>query len=258
MISNQTTREAMYLVIPYIIGVLVGLPIALLYKPFREKQLLVRLGLGTLVGLGIAVVINASLELLTSVGERESQPATAVKSQVVMEEPKHETKATVVPADPKAIETWEQVQRYGDGTMKAMRTVIRDSDGSIIPHGPATTHFSNGQLKWTGTYEMGRQSGAWVEYYSDGTKEGEGDISKDGIATERHWHNNGKQKSNGTWLDGRKHGEWTTWYPSGQQAGVYHYSKGKLHGDITEWHANGQKKLEGQFEMGVPRVSPER
>lgn len=52
------------LLIPYLIGGLFGVPLALRSSRFRDKSIAYRLGVGLLVGVGIGVVINAFVELL--------------------------------------------------------------------------------------------------------------------------------------------------------------------------------------------------
>ncbi len=248
----------MQFAIPYIVGLLIGVPVGLLSGRFRKKPLAVRIAGGLAVGVGIAVTINASVELLELVGvwpaaqrppvSSSEQTRNAVAGEPVETPPA----ATVEPS------SWEQEQRYDDGVLKAERTVTRNAQGELVPHGPASTYYPNGQLKWTGHYEMGRQTGAWQEYFPDGKKEGEGHISADGNAEEIHWHHNGKSESQGTWRNGKKHGEWKTWFATGQPAGVFNFQNGIPDGEFREWHPNGQRKLRAEFESGVPREPVQR
>lgn len=244
------------LLVPYIIGALLGLPLTFYYSRFRSRSVLFRLGIGLLVGIGIGVTFNASAELLESTGVWRTAPQHPVSS--TDQTTSQSTTEDDPPAEANEISTWEQEQRYEDGTLKAIRTITKTPKGEIVPHGPASTYYENGQLKWSGHFEMGRQTGSWKEYYPDGKKEGEGRILATGYAEETHWHNNGKEKSRGTWRNGKKHGEWKTWYATGQQAGVFQFQDGKPHGDVREWHPNGQMKLQAQFEAGVPRVPVNR
>jgi len=54
----------MRMAIPFIIGLLLGVPLTLVYPRFRDKPLIYRLGVGLLVGVGIAMTINILFELL--------------------------------------------------------------------------------------------------------------------------------------------------------------------------------------------------
>lgn len=245
----------MQLAIPYIVGLLIGVPLGLLHRRFREQHFAARLGLGVLVGLGIAVTINASREVLEWSGVwagPRSQWSTTSNSPSDTRESRPE------PSAPRALperSTWEQQQHYDDGVLKAKRTVTRDAQGKVVAHGAAATYYPNGQLKWTGHYELGSQTGPWKEFYPDGNREGEGTLSPDGDAEETHWHSNGNLRSQGGWRHGKKHGPWKTWHATGQQAGEYSFRDGQLHGSVREWHPNGQLKLEARYEAGIP-VSP--
>lgn len=242
--------------VPFILGALLGLPLTFYYSRFRSRSVSFRLGVGLLVGIGIGFTINASAELLELAGVWRTATEDPVSSTA---QKASQSKAVDdSPAEADEPSSWEQEQRYEDGTLKAKRTVVRTPEGDLMPHGPASTYHENGQLNWSGHYEMGRQTGDWEEYYPDGKKEGEGSILANGKAKEVHWHNNGKEKSRGTWRNGKKHGEWKTWFATGQQAGVFQFQDGTLHGDVREWHSNGQLKLQAQFEAGVPRVPVNR
>lgn len=240
---------------PFIIGALIGLPLTFYSPRFRSRSVLYRLGVGLLAGIGIGFTCNAGAELLELTGVSRTSPKNPVAS--TRQATPELTTVDDSPSDTLEPSEWEQEQRYEDGTLEAKRMVTRNSEGDLVPHGPASTYFENGQLKWSGHFEMGNQTGSWEEYYSDGTKEGEGTISADGKAEEKHWYPSGQMKSEGMWKDGVKHGRWNTWHASGKLAGEFHYNNGKLDGVVKLWHPNGTRKLEVTYVDGNP-VAPAR
>jgi hypothetical protein len=68
------------LIIPFIIGALVGIPLTFYCLRFHHRSVAYRLGVGLLAGIGIGVTINATVELLDLAGFWPTHPQEGVSS----------------------------------------------------------------------------------------------------------------------------------------------------------------------------------
>ena len=81
-----------------------------------------------------------------------------------------------------------------------------------------------------GTFKNDERTGAWTEWYDNGTKEAEGTY-KNGERTGAwtYWHENGKVASKGSYNDdGEQTGTWTYWDETGKVIQTSVYSNGEL------------------------------
>ncbi len=242
------------LLVRAVVALVIGILIVMLHPRTRSVSVFPRLVLGVLVGVGVLFLINAAFETFEFAAALADRSAPGAENEAPART--SDADGPGAPSTPAPEEGQERLQtreeRYPTGRIKSRFQVLIDAQGNAVPHGPATTFHENGQLKWQGEHRDGRQVGKWVEFYEDGTKEGEGEIGEEGLGRETHWHPNGRKKSVGAGRGRLKHGRWTVWYDSGVKAGEYVFKENEFHGPVREWHPNGQIKVEAEYRNGRP------
>lgn len=108
-----------------------------------------------------------------------------------------------------------------------------DPDGRTwVRHGPSLSWYrvpdGTAELRSAeGSWESGKRSGLWVE-----------------------WYENGNPKTRGSYTQGVKEGLWTTFHPDGGRAAEGHYVAGVEQGTWTFWDAASTWRAEGEFVLG--------
>ncbi len=118
--------------------------------------------------------------------------------------------------------------RSDDGTLQMRRSVVKDTDGNAVPHGPTVRFYDSGEKKLEINYQCGVRHGLRTAWYRDGTK----------------W-------SEGRYVNDLDHGIWTEWFPDGKKSQEFTMHYGAWDGPHLQWYPNGVKKREVRYVRGV-------
>lgn len=146
---------------------------------------------------------------------------------------------------------------------------IIDEEG--IKDGPWKEYYENGQLRSQGTWDKGKQVGAWKYFYDDGKTEQEGKYNKQGKldGTWRWYYENGTLRREQSFIAGLEDGEYTEYEENGRlivkgsfvegleegqwmyDFGDYKeqgsYAAGNRNGKWKSWFADGTPRFEGEY-----------
>lgn len=95
-------------------------------------------------------------------------------------------------------------EHWPGGKVRTRRTVIENSQGELINHGPLESYYEDGTPRSRGQWEMGQKHGEFVYWHPNGQKRAEL-TNRQGRAhgTFREWDEAGRLVREETWRDGR-------------------------------------------------------
>ncbi|QAA81471.1 hypothetical protein EI546_06900 [Aequorivita sp. H23M31] len=99
----------------------------------------------------------------------------------------------------------------------------------------------NGNLTSKGTFDKNLGQGTHISYYSDGTKEWEGNYRNDTlVGYSASYYKNGKINNQGGYKNGMKQGEWRFYYIDGSLKSINFFHKDKFHGEQEYFGVDGK------------------
>lgn len=145
-------------------------------------------------------------------------------------------------------------ERYPDGSIKLVHSVLRTGAGRVVEHGLWTLSHQGGKKAGEGRYMMGVKVGVWRWWRPDGMPREETTWSSEetGVCTKVFFHPNGKKAELGRYADDTREGPIVWWHENGNKAAEETYTRGVLDGPVRHWHENGRLSEEGRYAAGQP------
>jgi antitoxin component YwqK of YwqJK toxin-antitoxin module len=114
-----------------------------------------------------------------------------------------------------------------------------------------TTYHANGTKKSEGSFNDGKKTGEWTDWYENGEVEAKSSYNDDGNQTGEltFWYENGNVRAKSSFNDnGKLTGEWTVWYENGKIKFKGSYNDdGNQTGEWTYWYENGEVETKGSY-----------
>ena len=147
-------------------------------------------------------------------------------------------------------------QRYPDGKIQVMRSVMQDEEGNYFNHGPWRLFNKQSQVLAEGQFVKGYMEGSWQRWHNP---------TKDSMFASKPFSDYTgpflsvaffkEGKLDGTWgvLDpqrrkifelgyrnGKRNGTALWWFPNGMKMRQMGFKDGVLHGELVEWDQQGK------------------
>lgn len=117
--------------------------------------------------------------------------------------------------------------------------------------GEVTFHRETGEVAAEGSYDAGRKSGTWLQFYETGELQWEEtfeDGRVQGLSTE-YWPD-GTKRSEGLKVDGYEDGDWNYWHENGQLFKQGAWEDREPNGTWIEYDETGKPVRERQYMFG--------
>ena len=136
----------------------------------------------------------------------------------------------------------DEFQYYRTGT-KRIHKKVQWRHG--VKHGQYLSLFDSKdvKVKTEGTYEKGKKTGTWLEWYRIIKKKKVANFKDDKLHGRfQEWAEDGQELERKTYRNGKKSGQELAWYSDGKKRSVAVYKDGVLEGKCQSWYKNGKPR----------------
>jgi uncharacterized protein len=143
---------------------------------------------------------------------------------------------------------------HGNGALRSRTHYVNG-----VQHGAFEVFYATKQRWKAGTFEHGKQTGMYREWWKNGRPALECtyvDGVRDGIL--KRWYASGTLRESAQLAAGKLTGPYRKWWKNGKPAHVYAYANGKLDGDYRTFYDNGATWAVGRYAGGKPQGTLQR